>query len=192
MSAVRVVVAEDEQLTRELLVEQLKQLNHVVVGEATTGAEAVQVTVEKEPDLVILDIQMPEMTGIEAAKSIMESRPTALLFLTGHAEEELVEQAVELGAFGYLLKPFRKQELGPAIEVAIKRFGEFRSKDREVSDLKEALETRKLIERAKGILMERQNISEAEAFRRIHFMARNQNKTMKEVAQSVIMAADIL
>lgn len=192
MSAVRVVVAEDEQLTRELLVEQLKQLNHIVVGEATTGAEAVQVTVEKEPDLVILDIQMPEMTGIEAAKSIMESRPTALLFLTGHAEEELVEQAVELGAFGYLLKPFRKQELGPAIEVAIKRFGEFRSKDREVSDLKEALETRKLIERAKGILMERQNISEAEAFRRIHFMARNQNKTMKEVAQSVIMAADIL
>ncbi|NUL81739.1 MAG: response regulator [Armatimonadetes bacterium] len=192
MGTVRVVVAEDEQLTRELLVEQLKQLNHIVVGEATTGAEAVQVTVEKEPDLVILDIQMPEMTGIEAAKSIMESRPTALLFLTGHAEEELVEQAVELGAFGYLLKPFRKQELGPAIEVAIKRFGEFRSKDREVSDLKEALETRKLIERAKGILMERQNISEAEAFRRIHFMARNQNKTMKEVAQSVIMAADIL
>jgi AmiR/NasT family two-component response regulator len=191
-SPVRVVIAEDEELTRLMVKTQLEQLGYEVVGEAETGEDAVRIALQTRPDVVILDIRMPIMDGIEAARQIVQQHPCAIVFLTAYAEEELINQATAAGAYAYLLKPFRKQELAPAINVALARFHEMQRKDREVQELKEALETRKLIERAKGILMDRLGLSEAEAFRRIHFMARNQNKTMKEIAQSIITAAEIL
>ncbi|CUU02929.1 MAG: response regulator [Fimbriimonadales bacterium] len=189
---VRILIAEDEELTRVMVRTQLEQLGYEVVGEAETGEDAVRLALQTRPDVVILDIRMPVMDGIEAARQIVSQHPCAVVFLTAYAEEELITQATQVGAYGYLLKPFRKQELAPAITLALTRFREMQAKDREVRELQEALETRKLIERAKGILMDRLGLSEAEAFRRIHFMARNQNKTMKEIAQSVITAAEIL
>lgn len=189
---IRVLIAEDEELTRVMVRTQLEQLGYEVVGEAETGEDAVRIALQTRPDVVILDIKMPIMGGIEAARQIVEQYPCAILFLTAYSEEELIAQATQVGAYGYLLKPFRKQELAPAITIALSRFQELQAKDQEVRELQEALETRKLIERAKGILMDRLGLSEAEAFRRIHFMARNQNKTMKEIAQSVITAAEIL
>lgn len=189
---VRVVVAEDEELTRVMVRTQLEQLGYEVVGEAETGEDAVRLALQTRPDVMILDIKMPVMDGIEAARQIVEQHPCAIVFLTAYSEEELIAQATQVGAYGYLLKPFRKQELSPAITVALTRFREMQAKDQAVRELQEALETRKLIERAKGILMDRLGLSEAEAFRRIHFMARNQNKTMKEIAQSLITAAEIL
>ena len=191
-SPVRVVIAEDEELTRLMVKTQLEQLGYEVVGEAETGEDAVRIAIQTQPDVVIMDIRMPLMDGIEAARQIVQQHPCAIVFLTAYAEEELVNQATAAGAYAYLLKPFRKQELAPTINIALARFREMQSKDREVHELREALETRKLIERAKGILMDRLGLSEAEAFRRIHFMARNQNKTMKEIAQSIITAAEIL
>ncbi len=189
---VRILIAEDEELTRVMVRTQLEQLGYEVVGEAETGEDAVRLALQTRPDVVILDIRMPVMDGIEAARQIVAQHPCAVVFLTAYTEEELIAQATQVGAYGYLLKPFRKQELAPAITLALARFREMQAKDREVRELQEALETRKLIERAKGILMDRLGLSEAEAFRRIHFMARNQNKTMKEIAQSVITAAEIL
>lgn len=189
---VRILIAEDEELTRVMVRTQLEQLGYEVVGEAETGEDAVRLALQTRPDVAILDIRMPVMDGIEAARQIVAQHPCAVVFLTAYAEEELIAQATQVGAYGYLLKPFRKQELAPAITLALARFREMQAKDREVRELQEALETRKLIERAKGILMDRLGLSEAEAFRRIHFMARNQNKTMKEIAQSVITAAEIL
>ncbi len=189
---VRVMIAEDEELTRLMVRTQLEQLGYEVVGEAETGEDAVRVALQTKPDVVIMDIRMPVMDGIEAARQIVSEHPCAIVFLTAYAEEELVNQATAAGAYAYLLKPFRKQELSPAINVALTRFRELQAKDKEVKELQEALETRKLIERAKGILMDRLGLSESEAFRRIHFMARNQNKTMKEVSQSIITAAEIL
>ncbi len=189
---VRVMIAEDEELTRLMVRTQLEQLGYEVVGEAETGEDAVRIALQTQPDVAILDIRMPSMDGIEAARQIVQQHPCAIVFLTAYAEEELVQKATTVGAYAYLLKPFRKQELSPAISVALTRFREMQARDQEVRELKEALETRKLIERAKGILMDRLGLSEAEAFRRIHFMARNQNKTMKEIAQSVITAAEIL
>jgi len=189
---VRVVIAEDEELTRVMVRTQLEQLGYEVVGEAETGEDAVRAALQTRPDVMILDIKMPVMDGIEAARQIVEQHPCAIVFLTAYSEEELIAQATQVGAYGYLLKPFRKQELTPAITVALTRFREMQAKDQTVRELQEALETRKVIERAKGILMDRLGLSEAEAFRRIHFMARNQNKTMKEIAQSVITAAEIL
>lgn len=192
MDKIRVMIAEDEELTRLMVKTQLEQLGHEVVAEVETGEDAVRVGVQQQPDVIVMDIKMPGMDGIEAARQLIEQHPCAIVFLTAYTEEELVEQAGEAGAYAYLLKPFRKQELGPSINIALRRFREVQAKDQEVQDLKEALETRKLIERAKGILMDRLGLSEAEAFRRIHFMARNQNKTMKEIAQSIITASEIL
>lgn len=192
MELARVVIAEDEELTRLMIKTQLEQLGYQVVAEAQTGEETVEQVLQHKPDLVVLDIKMPGMDGLEAARQIVERYPCAIVFLTVHAEDEVVQQAGEVGAFAYLLKPFRKQELGPALEIALKRFRDLQAKDQEVQELKDALETRKLIERAKGLLMDRLGLSEGEAFRRIHFMARNQNKTMKEIAQSILSASEIL
>ena len=192
MESLKAVIAEDEQLTRTIIRARLEKLGHTVVAEAGDGQQAIEATRLHKPDVVIMDIKMPVMDGIEAARAILAEAPCAILFLSSFNEQELVEQASETGALAYLMKPFRKEDLAPALEMAVRRFREIQSQRKEIEDLKETLETRKLIERAKGILMDRHNMSEEEAFKRIHFQARNQNKKMREIAQSIITAAELI
>lgn len=192
MEALRAVIAEDEQLTRTIIKARLEKLGHNVVAEAADGAQAVEAARLHHPDVIIMDIKMPVMDGIEAARRILGETPCAILFLSSFNETELVEQAGDTGALAYLMKPFRKEDLAPALEVAVRRFRQIQSQAHEIAELKETLETRKLIERAKGILMDRHRMSEEEAFKRIHFQARNQNKKMREIAQSIITAADLI
>jgi two-component system, response regulator PdtaR len=192
MESLKVVVADDEALMRTILRARLEKLGHQVVGEAENGELAVEAVRTNRPDVVILDIRMPEMDGIEAARRITSETPCAILFLTAFGDQVLVEQASEAGAFGYLMKPFRKEDLAPAMEVAMRRFRDLQGQSAQIAELKEALETRKMVERAKGILMQRHNLTEDEAFKRIHFQARNQNKKMKDIAESIITAAELI
>lgn len=192
MQALRAIIADDEQLTRTIVRARLEKLGHHVVAEAEDGSQAVQAARLYKPDVIVIDIKMPVMDGIEAARQIMQENPCAILFLSSFNEEELVEQASETGALAYLMKPFRKEDLGPALEIAVRRFRQMQSQAKQIEELQESLETRKLIERAKGILMDRHHMTEEEAFKRIHFQARNQNKKMREIAQSIITAAELL
>jgi response regulator NasT len=192
MESLKAVIAEDEQLTRTIIRARLEKLGHNVVAEAVDGLQAIDAARVHKPDVIVMDIKMPQMDGIEAARTILGENPCAILFLSSFNEQELVEQAGETGALAYLMKPFRKEDLAPALEMAVRRFRDMRTKDKEIDELKETLETRKVIERAKGILMDRHHMSEEEAFKRIHFQARNQNKKMREIAQSIITAAELI
>ncbi len=192
MEPLRVLIAEDEALTRTILRARLEKLGHQVVAEAENGAQAVEAARAHKPDAIIMDIRMPEMDGIEAARRIVNDNPCAILFLTAFSDEALVEQASDTGALAYLMKPFRKEDLAPALEVAVRRFRQIQSQGKEIAELKDSLEARKLIERAKGILMDRHGLTEDEAFKRIHFQARNQNKKMRDIAQSIITAAELI
>lgn len=190
MEPLRVLIAEDESLTRTILRARLEKLGHQVVAEAENGLQAVEAARATKPDVILMDIRMPEMDGIEAARQIVAEHPCALLFLTAYNDEELVEQATETGALAYLMKPFRKEDLAPALEVAIRRFRQLQDQNQEIACLKEALETRKRIERAKGILMDRHGMTEQDAFSYIHFTARNQNKKMREIAERILANPD--
>ena len=192
MESLRVLIAEDEALTRTILRARLEKLGHQVVAEAENGAQAVEAATTAKPDVIIMDIRMPEMDGIEAARRIVEHNPCAILFLTAFSEDTLVEKAGETGALAYLMKPFRKEDLAPALEIAVKRFRQIQTQQTEIDSLKDSLETRKLIDRAKGILMDRQGLTEDQAFKKIHFEARNKNQKMREIAQSIITAADLM
>lgn len=192
MEPLKAVIAEDEQLTRTIIRARLEKLGHTVVAEAGDGAQAIEAARVHRPDVIIMDIKMPVMDGIEAARYILQETPCAILFLSSFNEQELVEQASETGALAYLMKPFRKEDLAPALEVAVRRWRQIATQKKEIDELKETIETRKLIERAKGILMDRHKMSEEEAFKRIHFQARNQNKKMREIAQSIITAAELI
>ena len=192
MESLKAVIAEDEQLTRTIIRARLEKLGHTVIAEAGDGAQAIEAARNHNPDVIIMDIKMPVMDGIEAARRILNETPCAILFLSSFNEQELVEQASETGALAYLMKPFRKEDLAPALEMAVRRYRQIASQSKEIDELKDTLETRKLIERAKGILMDRHRMSEEEAFKRIHFQARNQNKKMREIAQSIITAADLI
>ncbi len=166
----------------------LSNLGYLVVGEVGDGRSAVNLARELRPDLVIMDIKMPDMDGIEAAKVLTEDKIAPVLLLTAYSQQDLVERAKEAGVVGYLVKPFRESDLSPAIEVALSRFVEFRAMEKEVGDLQQALETRKLVDRAKGILMDNQGLTEAEAFRKIQKMSMNTRKPMKDVAEAIILA----
>jgi response regulator NasT len=192
MESLRVLIAEDEALTRTILKARLEKLGHQVVAEAENGVQAVEAATAGKPDVIIMDIRMPEMDGIEAARRIVEQNPCAILFLTAFSEDTLVEKAGETGALAYLMKPFRKEDLAPALEIAVKRFRQIQAQQNEIEGLKDSLETRKLIDRAKGILMDRQGLTEDQAFKKIHFQARNENKKMREIAESIITAADVM
>jgi len=184
----RIIIADDESIIRMDLKEMLTSLGYLVVGEVGDGQSAVNLARELKPDLVIMDIKMPGMDGITAAKILTEERIAPVLFLTAFSQKDLVEGAKEAGVVAYLVKPFRESELIPAIEIALARFQEFRALEKQVGDLAEALETRKLVDRAKGILMDTQGLTEAEAFRRIQKMSMNTRKPMKEIAQAIILA----
>ena len=182
--SVRILVAEDEALIRMDLVEMLREAGYDVVAEATDGAQAIELAQEHKPDLAILDVKMPVLDGISAAEKIIDIAP--VLMLTAFSQRELVERARDAGVMAYVVKPFSIGDLVPAIEIAISRHTQMRSLAAEVADLHERLETRKIIDRAKGILMQALNLSEPEAFSWIQRAAMDRRLTMKEVAQAVI------
>ena len=188
MDRTRVIIADDESLIRMDLREMLLSLGYLVVGEVGDGRSAVSLARELKPDVVIMDIKMPDMDGIDAAQILTEERIAPVILLTAYSQKDLVERAKEAGVVGYMVKPFRESDLTPAIEVALARFSEFEALHKEVDDLQLALETRKLVDRAKGILMDTQGLSEAEAFRKIQKMSMNTRKPMKEVAGAIILA----
>ena len=181
---VRILVAEDEALIRMDLIEMLQEAGYTVVGEATNGAEAIELAHQHQPDLVILDVKMPILDGISAAEKIISIAP--VLMLTAFSQRELVERARDAGVMAYVVKPFTIGDLVPAIEIAISRHLQMKSLAQEVADLHERLETRKIIDRAKGILMKALNLSEPEAFSWIQRAAMDRRLTMKEVANAVI------
>jgi len=187
----RILIADDESLILMDLREMLTSLGYLVVGEANDGRSAVNMARELRPDLVIMDIKMPDMDGIDAAKVLTAEKIAPVLLLTAYSQQDLVERAKEAGVVGYLVKPFRESNLAPAVEVTLARFEEFRALQKEVADLKEALETRKLVDRAKGILMDTQGLTEQEAFRRIQKMSMNTRRAMKEIAEAIILAHEV-
>ena len=181
---VRILVAEDEALIRMDLVEMLQEAGYTVVAQAANGEEAIALATEHKPDLAILDVKMPILDGISAAEKIISIAP--VLMLTAFSKRELVERARDAGVMAYVVKPFTIGDLVPAIEIAISRHTQMRSLAEEVADLHERLETRKIIDRAKGILMKALNLSEPEAFSWIQRAAMDRRLTMKEVAHAVI------
>lgn len=182
----RVVVAEDESLIRMDIVEILRDNGFDVVGEAGDGETAVALATELRPDLVIMDIRMPQLDGIEAAKRLSENHIAPVVLLTAFSQKELVEQAVEAGALAYVVKPFTPNDLLPAIEVALSRYQQILTLEAEVADLVERFETRKLVDRAKGLLNERMGLTEPEAFRWIQKASMDRRTTMQAVAQAII------
>lgn len=188
MDRTRIIIADDESLIRMDLREMLTNLGYLVIDEAGNGLKAVELARELKPDIVLMDIKMPEMDGIEAAKILTEEKIAPVLLLSAYSQQELVQRAQEAGVAGYLVKPFRESDLTPAIEVALARFSEFRTIERELDNVSDALETRKLVDRAKGILMESKGLNESEAFRRIQKMSMDNRKPMKTVAEAIILA----
>jgi response regulator NasT len=182
----RVVIAEDEALIRLDLKETLEEEGYEVVGETGRGDEAIELVNSLSPDLAILDIKMPGKDGLEAAREIAGPRKAAVLILTAFSQRDLIEQARDAGALAYLVKPFQKSELLPAVEVALGRFREMQALDEEVESLQEQLETRRIVDRAKGILMDKHGLSEADSFGFIQKTAMNERRSMRSVADEVV------
>ncbi len=191
MAQTRVVIADDESIIRMDLREMLTNLGYLVVGETGDGISAVNLARELRPDLVIMDIKMPDLDGIQAAKILTEERLSPVLLLTAFSQQELIDGAKEAGVVGYIVKPFRESELVPAIEVALARFREFKALEKELTDTRNILETRKIVERAKGVLMDTQGLKEAEAFRKIQKLSMNTRKSMREVAEAILLANQV-
>ncbi len=192
MSAIRILIAEDNDLVSLTLEEQLTGLGYDVVGIARTGAEAVTLASRFAPDLVIMDFRMPEMDGSEAAMRIQEHHPTPVIMLTAYAEKEVVRKAEAAGVLGYLVKPVNEHELPPAINIALARFKDVQSLKSKVEELEESLEARKVIERAKGILMQRLHLSERDAYERLRQRARDRRTKMKDIAKAIVEAEELL
>jgi two-component system, response regulator PdtaR len=182
----KVLIAEDEAIIRLDLKEMLEEEGFDVVGEASDGEAAVRLARERSPDLVIMDIKMPGMDGLTAAERIVSDGIAAVLILTAFSQRDLVHRAAEAGAIGYLVKPFQKSDLVPAIEIALARHAELAAVKKESRSLSEQLETRKLVDRAKGKLMDDQKLSEAEAFRSIQKRAMDERRSMRAVAEEVL------
>lgn len=186
----RVLIAEDEALIRLDLAEMLREEGYEVVGEAGDGQEAVELAEQLKPDLVIMDVKMPRRDGIDAAAEIAAKRIAPIVVLTAFSQRDLVERARDAGAMAYLVKPFSINDLIPAIELAVSRFGELAQLEQEVASLSDRLETRKLVERAKGLLQSKQNMSEPEAFKWIQRAAMDRRTTMKRVAEVILETLD--
>jgi response regulator NasT len=182
----RVVIAEDEALIRMDLAEMLVEEGYVVVGQAADGAAAVDMAEQERPDLVILDVKMPVLDGIAAAERIAQARIAPVVILTAFSQRELVDRARDAGAMAYLVKPFTRSDLVPAIEIAVSRFTELGELEREIVDLGEQLAARKSVERAKGVLQKELGLSEPEAFRWIQKTAMDLRRSMREVADGVV------
>jgi response regulator NasT len=180
------LVAEDETIIRLDLKETLERAGFEVCGEARDGEEAVRLAREEKPDLAVLDVKMPRLDGIEAARRILAERPIPIVMLTAYGHDELVARAVEAGVFAYLVKPFRESDLLPAIQTAKARYAELEALREEAESLAEALVTRKIVERAKGLLMEQEGLSEQDAFTRLQRASQTSGRPMKVVAEAVV------
>ena len=184
----RIIIADDEALIRQDLREMLTNLGYLVIGDVGDGRSAVNLARELKPDLVIMDIRMPDMDGIEAARILTEEGIAPVLLLSAYSQRDLVERAAEAGVSGYVIKPFDESNLLPAIEVVLARFGEYQEISKEATRLEERLETRVAVDRAKGILIDHRGLTEQEAFRNIQRMSMNSRKSMREVAEAIILA----
>lgn len=189
MDSLRILIADNESIIRMDLKELLEEAGHEVVGEAPDGLKAVELTRTLKPDLVIMDIKMPEMDGIAAAKIISNEKLAPVLLLTAYSQKEIVEKAKDSGVLAYLVKPVKESNLFPAMEIALSRFKEYMEIEQELLDLRNSLETRKILDRAKGMLMDAYNLSEQEAFRRIQQYSMAKRKSIREVAEAIIEAS---
>ena len=189
--SIRVVIAEDESVNRVDLEEELEQQGYEVVGAAADGEAAVNLTRELRPDVVLMDIKMPKMDGIEAAETLTREKLAPVLLFTAYSDDDLIERARAAGVVHFVTKPWREKDLKPAIEIALSRFSEFRAMETKVKDLEEALATRKVVEKAKGVLMEKYKLSENEAFKRIQRLSMNNRKSMREVAEAILLAEEL-
>lgn len=187
MERTRVVVVDDEVLILQDLKETLEGLGYLVVGTAGDGRSGVNLARQLKPDAVVMDVKMEGMDGIEAAKVLTEERVAPVVLVTAYTETELVQRAQQAGVVAYISKPFRPNDLQPAIEVGIARFREFEALRKENEDIKESLETRKLVDRAKGILMTTQGLGESDAFRKIQKMSMDTRRPMKDIANAIII-----
>ncbi len=190
--SLKILIADDETLIAMSLTTMLQNIGHRVVARARSGQEAVEKAREFSPDLVLMDIKMNDMDGLEASRRILAEKPAPIVILTAFSQKDLIEQADAIGVSGYLVKPVSENDLLPAITLARSRFVQLRALETEVGDLKEALRSRKLVEQAKGILMEKEGLTEAEAFKRIQQQSRNQNIPMARLAEAIITAGNLL
>ncbi len=189
---IRILIAEDNELVSLTLEEQLKSLGYNVVGIARSGKEAVSLASRIRPDLIIMDFRMPEMDGAEAARRIQQDVPTPVIMLTAYADQNTVHKAETAGVLSYMVKPVSENELSPAINIALARFREMQALNSRVTELEESLEARKLVERAKGILMQRLHLNERDAYERLRQRAREKRTKMKDIAQAIIEAEELL
>lgn len=189
MRKLRILIADDEALIRLDLREMLTDVGHEIVGEAANGEEAVKLARQLRPDFILMDVKMPIMDGITAAKQIAGEDIAPILLLTAYSQQDIVEKASEAGVIAYLVKPVREEQLFPAMEIAVTRFAELQKLSSELENLKESLETRKLLDRAKGILMTAHGMTEQEAYRKMQQFSMAKRITLKELAESIIAAA---
>jgi len=187
-----VIIAEDNAKTRLFLKNQLELLGYNVIAAVSDGQAAVELAEGVNPSLVILDIKMPKMDGIEAARAITANGPVPIILITGLSSDEMAARAIEAGVFAYLVKPVTKKQLEPAIKLALARYSEFSTLKDEVDGLRDAIETRKLVERAKGILMKRCSISEEDAFKLLQAHSQKENRKMREIAENIISASKLI
>ncbi len=190
MKALNILIVDDEAIIRLDLKELLTDAGHNVVGEAENGEVALLKARELKPDLILMDVKMPVMDGLAAAKLINEEQIAPVVLLTAYSQEDIVAKAAESGVFGYIVKPVREEQIFPAIEIAMSKFGEAKMLEDEIGNLKESLETRKLLDRAKGVLMTAHGMNEQEAYRRMQQYSMNRRLSIKEVAEAIIAAVD--
>ena len=186
--SLRIAVADDEPLMRKYLEETLTELGHQVVLLAKTGRELVDQYLSVKPDLVITDVRMPDMDGLDAAAAIYAHDLVPIIVVSAYHDPELIERAEKNHVIAYLVKPIKQENLGPAIRIAMTRFSEFQATRQEADNLRQALEDRKILERAKGILMKRTGLDEPEAFRRLQKLARDNNRKLVDIARNIVMA----
>jgi two-component system, response regulator PdtaR len=189
--SLRVLVADDESIIRMDLKEVLRKMGHEVIGEAGDGRAAVELARKLKPDLIMLDIKMPEMDGIDAAKLLSQEKIAPVVLVTAYSQLDLVKRAEDAGVFAYVVKPFTESALLPAIGIASARFREFDEISKQAADLKDALESRKVIERAKGLLMQKHGLSEQEAYTRIQQQSMNLRRSMREIAEAIMIAENV-
>ncbi len=191
LSPLKVVVVEDDATVRLFLKDTLEKLGHQVIGEAATGTDMVRTVLEMEPDVVVFDIHLPRLNGLDALRQIYQERVVAAVAITADRDQDLVRRALEEHVLAYLVKPVEAHQLGPALMIARAQFAELRELNQENASLRQALQNRKIIERAKGVLMKRHRWTEAEAFRRLQRGAMNRRTTMVELAQNVLNGIEV-